>query len=56
MPLAMLLLPLALAAFAFCAIKALKKFPAGAGTLAWVIGLSALSLLAIILLLLLRQE
>lgn len=56
MPVAILLLPLALAAFAFCLLKTLKKFPTGAAAVAWVIGLSLLSLLAIILFLVLRQE
>lgn len=56
MPVAIILLPLALAAFAFCALKTLKKLPTGAAAVAWVLGISLLGLLTIVLLLILRQD
>ena len=56
MPGAILLLPLALAAFAYCALKTLKKLPVGPAAVGWVVGLSTLSLFAITLFLWLRQD
>lgn len=50
------LLPFAIAAVALCAGKTLKKFPAGNAAIAWGAALSALMLLAIILLLQLLQD
>jgi hypothetical protein len=50
------LLPIGIAAFAFCLGKTLKKFPAGNGAVVWGAILSSLGILAVILLLLLQQQ